>query len=71
MDFTSTWDYKIRGFASHNRGGGLLLETVHKGEASRNVEIEAWRSRARREGGISHVEVVDMRRHTTETIYLY
>lgn len=51
-------DYTIRGYAPVNQGGGLLLETWHRGEASRDVELSAWRARMRR-GEVSRVEIDD------------
>lgn len=51
------WEYTIRAYAPSNQGGGLLMETVHVGQASRDVEIEAFRSRAIR-GEVGHLEVI-------------
>lgn len=58
------WDYRIRGYRPPNQGGGLLLETVHRGEASRDIEIAAWRERIRR-GEVDHIEVTNLK--TAET----
>lgn len=57
----SEWLYRIRGYAPTNQGGELLLETVHASEASRDIEIAAWRARIRR-GEVSHIEVVDLQK---------
>jgi hypothetical protein len=59
------WKFKVRGFAgpSHPRGapvGTLLLETVHKGEPSAAMEIEAWQTRMC-DGSASRAELIDMR----------
>jgi hypothetical protein len=62
------WDYRIRGYAPPNQGGHLLLETVHRGEASRDMEISAWKARMAR-GEVSHIEVVDISAGQTHTIY--
>ena len=51
------WDYRIRAYRPPNKGGGLLIETVHKGEASRDAELAAFQARMKR-GEISHVEVI-------------
>jgi hypothetical protein len=58
-------DFKIRGFAGarhprHLPYGMLLGETVHQGESSAAIEIEAWQSRIRR-GEVSLVELIDLR----------
>ena len=62
------WEYKIRAYAPVNRGGGLLIETVHRGEASRDMEISVFKDRMKR-GEIDHIEVIDMINHTTERLY--
>jgi len=51
------WDYTLRIFAPPNRGGELLLETTHRGEASRDIELAVCRERMKR-GEVSHVEVI-------------
>lgn len=72
-----TPDYEIKGYAGARhaavrdgraRAGDLLLHTWHIGESSRDMEIAAWRSRMAR-GEVSHIEVIDKRAKTTETIY--
>ena len=51
------WAYTIRAYAPTNRGGALILETVHANAQSKNIEVEAFRARmARRE--IDHIEVI-------------
>ncbi len=62
------WEYKIRAYYPPNRGGGLALETVHRGAHSRDTEIACFKERMKR-GEISHIEVVDMLKHTTERVY--
>lgn len=51
------WAYTIRAYRPPNQGGGLLMETVHATQASRDVEIAAWKSRMRR-GEIDHIDVI-------------
>jgi hypothetical protein len=65
------WDYTIRGYAGVNHKspfGAKVLETVHKGATSRDVEIAVYRSRMAR-GEISRIEVLDHANAKTETIY--
>lgn len=62
------WDYRIRAYAPPNQGGGLLLETVHRGEASRDMEISVFRDRMRR-GEVSHIEVIDLHKCSVEKIW--
>lgn len=54
---SNQWDYRIRAFYPPNRGGGVAIETTHKGEASRDAEIAAFRARMAR-GEIAYIEVV-------------
>lgn len=63
------WHYTIKAYAATNQGGGLVMETVHVGTASRDVEIAAFRTRmARRE--ISYIEVIaHVEPFGTERIY--
>ncbi len=68
MYFDQWWEYKIRAYYPPNQGGGLAIETVHRGEASRDLEIEVFKTRMKRRE-ISHIEVIDMIKHTTERIY--
>ncbi len=51
------WEYTIRAYRGPNQGGGLVLETVHVGTASRDMEIAVFRTRMAR-GEISHIEVI-------------
>jgi hypothetical protein len=51
------WEYTIRAYRPTNQGGGLDIETVHKGTASRDIEIAAFKSRMAR-GEISYIEVI-------------
>jgi len=51
------WEYTIRAYRPPNLGGGLLMETVHIGTASRDAEIAAWRARLKT-GGIAYIEVI-------------
>jgi hypothetical protein len=66
----SNWDFKVRGFSGARHQsvppGQLLVETVHKGEASAAMEIEAWQDRMRR-GDASRAELIDMRPNGTLT----
>jgi hypothetical protein len=59
-----TWDYTIRIY----KGRSLLVETVHRGEASRDIEIAATMERLRR-GEVSHFEVLDHAACMTTTHY--
>jgi hypothetical protein len=73
-----SWDFRIRGYAGsrHPRRitpGTILGETVHRGETSAAVEIDAWQSRMGR-GEVSHVELIDIRqggRLTNLHVYEY
>ena len=61
------WDYKIRAFYPHGRG--LAIETVHKGEASRDVEISAFKERMKA-GEIAYIEVIELNPpHTITVLY--
>lgn len=51
------WEYTIRAYRPPNQGGGLVLETVHVGTASRDIEIAAFRTRMRH-GEIDHIDVI-------------
>jgi hypothetical protein len=51
------WEYTIRAYAPTNQGGHLLIETVHVGTASRDIELSAYRERMRR-GDVGHIEVI-------------
>lgn len=52
------WAYTIRAYRPPNRGGGLLIETVHATAASRDIEVAAFRDRMRR-GEVAHIEVIE------------
>ncbi len=49
---TKGWDYKIR---SYNKHGVFMVETLHRGEHSRDKELEAIRAANRT------AEVTDLR----------
>lgn len=56
-DYTSKWDYTIRAYRPPNQGGGLLIETVHKGTASRDIEVSVFKDRMAR-GEVDHIEII-------------
>ena len=60
-------DYLLRLFAPVNRGGHLLLETWHRVEASKDVELAAAKARHAR-GEIGRIELVDLRKHVTTQV---
>ncbi|MCR4301838.1 MAG: hypothetical protein NUV51_09530 [Sulfuricaulis sp.] len=64
----SDWEYMIRAYLPANKGGCLLIETVHRGEHSRDMEISIFKERMKR-GEVGHIEVVDMVRFKMETLY--
>jgi len=51
------WEYTIKAYAPTNQGGHLLMETVHVGVASRDMEIAVFKERMRR-GEVGHIEVI-------------
>jgi hypothetical protein len=51
------WEYTIRAYRPTNQGGGLLIETVHVGTASRDMEIQVFQTRMAR-GEVGHIEVI-------------
>jgi hypothetical protein len=51
------WEYTIKAYRPPNQGGGLLIETVHVGTTSRDIELSVFRTRMAR-GEVSHVEVI-------------
>ena len=63
------WDFSVKGYAGRRNPpvGALLVHTTHMGEASRDMTVEAWRTRAAR-GECSRVENIDHRTLTMETI---
>lgn len=68
MPVDGWWEYRIRAYRPPNQGGGLLYETVHRGEHSRDMEIAIFKERMRK-GEVSHIEVVDLVHFKTEVIY--
>lgn len=56
MRLRSVHDYYIRAYRPTNLGGGLLIETWHDGEASRDMEIAVFKDRMRR-GDIERIEI--------------
>jgi len=65
------WEYTIRAYRPPNQGGGLLIETVHVGTSSRDMEIAVCRTRMAR-GAISHIEVIaHVEPFDTRTIWLH
>lgn len=50
------WDFVVSGFSK----GQLLVQTTHKGEASMQVEVEAWKARMRR-GECDKIVISDQR----------
>ena len=52
------WHYTIKAYRPINQGGGLVLETVHVGIASRDMELSVFRDRMAR-GEIDHVVVIE------------
>ena len=51
------WEYTIRAYRPPNQGGELVLETVHVGESSRDMEVDVFRTRMRRDE-IGKIEVI-------------
>ena len=51
-----SWDFKVGGY----RKGQLLVETVHKGAASMEMEVAVWKDRMRK-GECDLIVVADMR----------
>lgn len=50
-------DFLVRGYAPHNKGGHLLVETWHRGAPSKDGEVAVWLARrARGEAGRIEVE---------------
>ena len=63
------WEYTIRAYRATNQGGGVLMETVHVGTASRDMEIAAYRARMRR-GDVAKIEVIaHVEPYGTMTLY--
>ena len=61
------WDYTLRIYAPSNQGGHLLLETTHRGETSKDIELQVCRMRMAT-GEVGHVEVLDHARCTTTVV---
>ena len=61
------WDYTVRVYAPPNLGGHLLLETTHRGTASKDIELAVCRTRLAR-GEVGHVDVLDHAAGTTTVI---
>ena len=59
------WCWLVRGFDTK---GHLLVETVHKGDTSKDMEVDVWKTRMKR-GEVGRIEVVDRRTCKMETIY--
>lgn len=53
--------YLVRIYAPTNQGGHLLIETWHRTEASKEIEIAAALARARR-GEVGYIHSVDLER---------
>lgn len=69
MTINGWWEYRIRAYRPPNQGGGLLIETVHRGESSRDMEIDVFRARMAR-GEVGHIDVISLvPPYGTETIY--
>lgn len=49
------------------RLNSMVLHTWHIGEASRDIEVAAYRERMKR-GEITHIEVINCDTHETETL---
>jgi hypothetical protein len=52
------WEYTIRAYRPPNQGGGLLIETLHVGTVSRDIELSVYRDRMAR-GEIDHLELIE------------
>lgn len=59
------WCWCVRGF---DLKGQLLVETVHKGDSSKDMEVDVWKTRMAR-GEVSRIEIIDRRTCKMETIY--
>lgn len=68
MPVDGWWEYRIRAYYPPNKGGGLAIETLHRGESSRDMEISIFKDRMAR-GEIDHIEVIDMTTYSVERIY--
>jgi hypothetical protein len=55
----------VRGY---NHQGKLLVETWHRGDGSKDVEVQVWKSRRDSRGDVGRIEVVDLSTHKTEVV---
>lgn len=51
------WEYTIRAYRPTNQGGDLVMETVHVGTVSRDLELAVFRERRAR-GEIGVIEII-------------
>lgn len=51
------WAYTIRAYRPTNKGGELVIETLHTNEQSRDAEISVFRERMAR-GEIDRIDVI-------------
>lgn len=61
------WDFKVRGIAGPKfsqwcKAGEVIVETVHRGVFSAQIEVEAWKSRMLNGEDIDHIELLIFRR---------
>ena len=61
------WDYTLRIYAPTHQGGHLLLETTHRGVASKDIELQVCRARMAK-GEVGRVEVLDHKACTTTVV---
>lgn len=69
MSIPDDVDYLIRSYAPAHKGGHLLLVTWHRGEASKDLEIQVLEQRRRR-GEIGIIQLIDYNNHTSECVYV-
>ena len=66
---SNDWDYYVRLYSSTRhlieRYGELVLETGHRSEISKDIEVEV----ALRRDDIAYVEVTDVKKGNVETFY--
>lgn len=67
MNYPTDAIYLLRAFAPVNQGGHLLIETWHRSEASKHVELLVLKDRSTR-GEIGRVELVDLVTHVTTRV---
>lgn len=51
------WEYTIRAYRPTNQGGALLMETVHVGKPSRDMELSVFLTRRER-GEVGAIQVI-------------